>query len=75
MGRPRRDWQTPKEHQKLLEQLLPLATVGRIVDGFQDTYYGSQELGEAEMEQLQAEWASIEELRSGADSLRPPTTP
>ena len=75
MGRPRRHWQAPREHQKLLEPLLPLGPVGRIVDDFQDTYYGSQELGEAEMEQLQAEWASIQELRSGADSLRPPPTP
>ncbi len=40
LGRPRLEWETPKEHQGGLRSLLPREPVGRMVDLFQLSHYG-----------------------------------
>ena len=41
VGFARRDWQTPQEHRQEINRALPEPPVARIVDGFQQYYYGS----------------------------------
>ena len=60
-GRPRRDWQTPREHEGGLEGALPQAPVGRIVEDFQAAYYGASEAPEEELAQLRQDWTALNE--------------
>ena len=60
-GRPRKEWQTPKEHEGTLDGLFPQEPVDRIVDGFQHVYYGEAEVTPPEIEGLRADWAAIKE--------------
>ena len=62
-GRPREEWQTPREHEGTLEGLFPSEPVDRIVDGFQHVYYGESEATPREFEGLSADWAAIIEHR------------
>ncbi len=59
LGQPRRDWQTPKEHQRALQELLPLEPVGRIVDGFQSVHYGCGRVVPGDMDRLLLDWAAV----------------
>jgi uncharacterized membrane protein YwzB len=59
LGQPRRHWQTPKEHQRALQELLPMQPVGRIVDGFQLVHYGRGLVVPGEMERLLLDWAAV----------------
>ena len=58
-GRAREKWQTPREHEGTLSGLFPLDPVDRIVDGFQDVYYGESEATAPEIEGLRADWTAI----------------
>ena len=58
-GRPREEWQTPREHQGTLSGLMPGDPVNRIVDGFQSAYYGGVETEDAQAEQMRSDWTAI----------------
>ena len=58
-GRPRDEWQTPREHQGTLPGLLPMEPVERIVDGFQSAYYGGVETEGEQAEQMSRDWTVI----------------
>ena len=60
-GRPREEWQTPREHEGTLDGLFPSEPIDRIVDGFQHVYYGEFEATPTEFEGLRADWAAINE--------------
>ena len=59
LGRPRREWQTPREHQGALQGVLPVEPVGRIVADFQLVHYGQGRVDDAEMERLLQAWAAL----------------
>ena len=61
LGQPRRPWQTPLEHQWDLRGMMPDRCVASIVDGFQQSWYGGMEAGQAEIESLRLDWQSIKE--------------
>ena len=61
-GCPRWEWQTPKEHQRMLGNLLPQGPVARIVDGFQSAHYGQAQLNDQEFDRLHRDWSSIREF-------------
>ena len=58
-GRPREEWQTPREHQGTLSGLMPIDPVERIVDGFQSAYYGGVEIEAGQAEQMRNDWTVI----------------
>ena len=60
-GRPREEWQTPREHEGTLDGLFPSEPVDRIVDGFQHVYYGEAEATTPEIKGLQSDWTAINE--------------
>jgi hypothetical protein len=62
IGRPRRDWETPNEHQRLLWGLLPTDPVYRIVQRFQRSHYGPAEPDDANLESLKEDWTEINEF-------------
>ena len=63
VGRPRREGQTPHEHRRDVSETLPEPPVHRIVDGFQDYYYGRQ--------QTEPPAESMSSLLEDLDSLEP----
>tara|TARA_B100000315_G_scaffold254695_1_gene296304 strand:+ start:640 stop:2052 length:1413 start_codon:yes stop_codon:yes gene_type:complete len=62
LGRPRQEWQTPKEHQHTLLGLLPGEPVDRIVDAFQLSHYGRVPANERELDRLRQDWTTLNEL-------------
>ncbi len=62
LGRPRRDWETPNEHQRGLWGLLPTDPVYRIVQRFQRSHYGRSESDDTGMEGLRQDWKEINEF-------------
>jgi hypothetical protein len=62
LGYPRREWQTPKEHQRTLGWLLPPEPVGHIVDGFQLVHYGHGQIDDGRMQQLLKDWSAIRQF-------------
>lgn len=65
LGRPRQEWQTPVEHQSVMQGLLPDEPVARIVGDFQAVHYGQGQLDEAELARLQEAWAAVSKPQSG----------
>ncbi len=61
LGQPRREWQTPREHQWDLQDLMPVSSVAGIVNSFQQACYGEREAGEEELTSLQGDWQSIKQ--------------
>jgi hypothetical protein len=59
LGHPRREWQTPREHQRALGWLLPPEPVAHIVDGFQLVHYGHGQVDDGRMQQLLQDWSAI----------------
>ncbi len=59
LGRPRREWQTPREHQGLLQGVLPAEPVGLIVTDFQLVHYGQGRVDDAELARLLQAWAAL----------------
>lgn len=62
LGRPRQEWQTPKEHQGTLLGLFPGEPVSRIVDGFELAYYGGSQAEERDIERLRYDWVAINDF-------------
>ncbi|MSQ06391.1 MAG: DUF4129 domain-containing protein [Dehalococcoidia bacterium] len=67
LGRPRREWQTPREHQGDLQGVLPAEPVGRIVSGFQLAHYGQGQVDDAEMARLLQAWAALNQPETEGD--------
>ena len=59
LGHPRRDWETPREHQKQLSSALPFGPVDRIVSDFQLERYGRSPAQPGEMERLLRDWEAL----------------
>ncbi len=72
IGQPRREWQTPKEHQWDLQDLMPEAPVNEIVDGFQWAHYGQQETSQEGIDILRRDWLEIKEYIAGQQRSMPP---
>jgi hypothetical protein len=62
LGRPRRDWETPNEHQRGIWGLLPTDPVYRIVQRFQRSHYGRSESERADINDLRQDWKEINEF-------------
>ena len=62
LGRPRRDWDTPNEHQRGLWGILPADSVYRIVQRFQRSHYGGHEQDDTGLESLREDWTEINEF-------------
>lgn len=62
IGRPKREEQTPKEHQNVLGWTLPLEPVAHIVDGFQEVHYGQSDVAEGQMQGLLQDWANLQQF-------------
>ena len=62
LGRPRWDWETPKQHQSAMRALLPREPVARIIDAFQTSHYGQSEIGQGELMNLRQDWVAISEF-------------
>ena len=61
LGRPRWEWETPKQHQSAMRALLPRDPMARIIDAFQNFHYGHSEIDQGELVILRQEWAAINE--------------
>ena len=61
-GRPREQWETPKEHQRGLMGILPADPVARIVDDFQAAHYGAAPMDSSQSERLEADRLAIEKF-------------
>lgn len=73
IGQPRREWQTPKEHQWDLKDLMPDTAVNGIVDGFQLAHYGQQETSQEGIDFLRRDWLEIKGFLAGQERAKPPT--
>ena len=62
LGRPRWEWETPKQHQSAMRALLPRQPVAGIIDAFQATHYGRTEIDPGELARLRQDWAAINEF-------------
>ena len=62
VGRPRRDWETPNEHQRGIWGLLPPDPVYRLVQRFQRSHYGRDESDETGLAGLREDWTEINEF-------------
>lgn len=62
LGRPRWEWETPKQHQTAMRTLLPREPVGRIIDAFQTFHYGGAEVDQGEILSLRQDWAAINQF-------------
>jgi len=62
LGRPRRDWETPNEHQRGIWGLLPTDPVYRIVQRFQHSHYGRSESDSTGIDDLRQDWEEINEF-------------
>lgn len=62
IGRPKREEQTPKEHQNVLGWTLPTEPVAHIVDGFQEVHYGQGDVAEGQMQGLLHDWTDLQQF-------------
>ena len=62
LGRTRRDWETPNEHQRGVWGVLPSDPVYRIVQRFQRFHYGRKESGDTDLKGSQDDWAELNEF-------------
>ncbi len=65
LGKPRRDWETPNEHQRGLWGLLPTDPVFRIVQRFQRSHYGRED--DTGSESLREDWTELNEFMDRED--------
>ena len=71
-GRPKDDWETPREHQRGLAGVLPANPVAHIVDEFQSAHYGAAILNPELLERLEEDRLALEEfLRQRAREDQP----
>lgn len=67
LGQPRRDWETPNEHQRGLWGLLPSDAVYRIVQRFQRSHYGRNKQDDRNLEGLREDWTELNEFMDRED--------
>ena len=67
LGRPRRDWETPNEHQRGIWGLLPTDPVFRIVQRFQRSHYGNNDSDDANIEGLREDWKKLTDFAEQED--------
>jgi len=67
LGRPRWEWETPKQHQNAMRSLLPLAPMSGIVDAFQTSHYGGSVTDQMALGKLRRDWAIITDFIAGQD--------
>ncbi|MBM12885.1 MAG: hypothetical protein CL759_12495 [Chloroflexi bacterium] len=67
LGRQRKDWETPNEHQRVVWGLLPTDPVYRIVQRFQRSHSGQDETDQAGMDSLQEDWRELNEFMDRED--------
>ena len=67
LGRPRRDSETPNEHQRGIWGLLPTDPVYRIVQRFQRSHYGRSETDDTGIEDLRKDWKEINDFVDSED--------
>ena len=61
-GRPREEWETPREHQRGLSGVLPADPVARIVDEFQAAHYGASPGNPELLGSLEADRLALEDF-------------
>ena len=61
-GRPKSEWETPKEHQRALSGLLPADPVAHIVDAFQSAHYGNEEPEQPAADELGEDWQTLNQF-------------
>ena len=61
-GRPREEWETPREHQRGLAGVLPADPVARIVDEFQAAHYGGSAADAELLGRLESDRLALEEF-------------
>ncbi len=64
LGYPRQEWQTPSEHQRTVDAVLPTQPVARVIDGFQNSHYGHKAVEGQAMDLLLRDWAVIRQHAS-----------
>ena len=62
VGESRKDWQTPREHQRALIGLLPAEPVARIIDRFQSYHYGQAVFDSEELARLRGDWQELNDF-------------
>ena len=62
LGRPRWQWETPKQHQSAMRSLLPRDPMASIIDAFQTYHYGGAEPDQGELVRLRQDWAAINDF-------------
>ena len=62
LGRPRWEWETPKQHQTAMRALLPRDPMAGIVDAFQTSHYGGTETNQGELVRLRQDLAAINQF-------------
>ncbi len=62
LGRPRWEWETPKQHESAMRALLPREPMASIIDAFQTSHYGGAETNQRELVRLRQDWAAINEF-------------
>jgi hypothetical protein len=61
LGRPRSPAQTPREHQQVVGDRLPVLPADRVVDSFQVTHYGHRQFSAPDLDRLLTDWNAIEQ--------------
>ena len=61
-GRPKEEWETPREHQRGLSGVLPADPVANIVDEFQAVHYGASDASPEQMQSLEDDRVALEEF-------------
>ena len=67
VGRPKSDWETPKEHQRALTGRLPADPMARIVDSFQSAHYGNEEPEQPAVDKLTEDWQTLNQFLDEQD--------
>lgn len=75
IGRPKREEQTPKEHQKDLGRALPPEPVAHIIDGFQEVYYGRGDAAAEGMPELLQDWTDLHQFMTDRGKPGRPAEP
>lgn len=61
-GRPKEEWETPREHQRDLSGVLPADPVAHIVDEFQAAHYGASNTSPEQLQRLEDDRVALEEF-------------
>ena len=67
-GRPKEEWETPREHQRGLSGVLPADPVAHIVDEFQAAHYGAAASNPEQLQRLEQDRIALEEFLREPDN-------